>query len=63
VFAVPAGNAEALAAELQRLHASPDRLVKAAAAARPAYDEHFAVQRSGAQLRSLLTELGAGGLS
>jgi glycosyltransferase involved in cell wall biosynthesis len=60
VFAVPAGNAQELAAELQRLHASPDRLMRAAAAARSAYDEHFAVRRSGAHLRSLLAELGGG---
>jgi glycosyltransferase involved in cell wall biosynthesis len=61
VFTVPAGNAQALAAELERLHAQPDRLAAAAAGSRALYDRQFAVQRSGAHLQQLLADLAARG--
>jgi glycosyltransferase involved in cell wall biosynthesis len=61
VFGVPADDIAALAAELQRLAAAPEQLAAAAAAARPAYDRHFSLQRCSERWRDLLDRLPAVG--
>lgn len=54
LFTAPAGDASALAGLLRELGAAPGRVREAAAAARPAYDRHFAVERAGERWRDLL---------
>lgn len=62
VFVVPAGDADALAAELSRLANEPARLIEACAAARPAYDRWFGTTAQAARWRELLARLvGRGG--
>lgn len=56
-FTAPAGDAHALAACLRELAAAPARVVAAAAAARPAFDRHFSVQRAAARWQGLLERL------
>jgi glycosyltransferase involved in cell wall biosynthesis len=54
VFTVPAADVDALAELLRQLAKAPARVQAAAAAARPAYDRHFAVERGGERWRRLL---------
>lgn len=54
LFTAPAGDAGALADLLRQLAAAPARVRAAAAAARPAYDRHFAIERGGDRWRTLL---------
>jgi len=56
-FTTPAGDAAALANELAALAADPARVARAAAAARPAYDRHFATDRSAERWRQLLERI------
>ena len=57
VFTAPAGDAAALAALLRRLAADPSLVHAAAAAARPAYDRHFAIARLGERWQGLQQQL------
>jgi hypothetical protein len=57
LFPVPAGDAAALARELQALVAAPQRVLAAAAHARAAFDRHFAVPCLARRWRELLTRL------
>ena len=57
VFGVEAASAAALAAELQRLVLQPERLVAAAAVARPAYERHFGTSQLAARWRDVLLRL------
>jgi glycosyltransferase involved in cell wall biosynthesis len=57
VFGVPAGDAGALAAELERLAREPGRVQAAAALARPTYDRHFGTAQLAARWRRLLNGL------
>ncbi|MBL9079844.1 MAG: glycosyltransferase [Planctomycetes bacterium] len=57
VATVPAADAAALAAALRALAAAPDSLAAAAAAARPAFDRHFAVPCLARRWRELLARL------
>ncbi|MBL8755210.1 MAG: glycosyltransferase [Planctomycetes bacterium] len=62
VFLSPAGDAMALAATLRELVAVPDRVAAAAAAARPAYEQHFgtsALARRWAAVLDRLRSVGA----
>lgn len=59
LFVVPAGDARALAAELSLLAADAPRVSAAAAAARCAYDRHFAVERLASRWQELLARLAA----
>lgn len=59
VVTVPPGDPVALAAALRQLAAEPGRLLAAAAAARPAYERHFAVARCGERWRGILARADA----
>lgn len=59
VVTVPPGDPAALAVALQQLANEPDRLAVATAAARPAYDRHFAVAGCGERWRGILARVAA----
>jgi glycosyltransferase involved in cell wall biosynthesis len=54
VVCVQPGDPAALAVALRQIAADPARLAAATAAARPAYDRHFAIERCGERWRAIL---------
>ncbi len=59
VFQTAAGDPAALARLLRELAGAPERVQAAAAAARPAYDRHFAIERLGDRWPELLRRAAA----